>query len=60
MSKWIATRIMDTKDKNGLAAAQEKYKLYFLVTDKMQCYKTDTDAILKNEGYEDCIASEEE
>lgn len=60
MSKWIASRIMDAKDKNGLAAAQQKYKLYFLMSDKMQIYKADTDAILEQEGYADCIVSEEE
>lgn len=59
MSKWIALRIMDTKDKTGLVAAQEKYRLYFVLTDKMHCYKEETDSYLKAEGYEDCIASEE-
>lgn len=59
MSKWIALRIIDTKDKKGLAAAQEKYKLYFVVTDKMHCYKEEVDSYLRKEGYEDCIVNEE-
>lgn len=60
MSKWIASRIMDTKDKDGVEVAQKKYMLYFLVTDKMNCYKEETDSILRSEGYEDCIAVKEE
>lgn len=60
MSKWIAMRIIDTRDENGLQAAQEKYFIYFLVTNNMHVYKADTDAILKSKGYEDCIVNEEE
>lgn len=59
MSKWIALRVMDAKDKNGLEVAQEKYRLYFVLTDKMHCYKEETDSFLKQEDYEDCIVSEE-
>lgn len=58
MSKWIASRIIDTKKKEGVEAAQEKYTLYFLVTDKMYCYKEETDSILRSKGYEDCIVME--
>ena len=59
MSKWIAFRIIDTKDENGIEAAQKKYTLYFLVTDKMHCYKEEVDSILREEGYEDCITEKE-
>lgn len=60
MSKWIASRIESTKDKDGLEAAQEKYTLYFLLTNKMEVYKQETDSILIADGYEDCIVKEEE
>lgn len=59
MSKWIAMRIMDAKDKGGVEAAQEKYEAYFLVSDKAQRYQTETDAILTQNGYEDCIVKNE-
>lgn len=55
MSKWIAMRIMDAKDKGGVEAAQEKYAAYFLVSDKAQRYQAETDVILIKNGYEDCI-----
>lgn len=59
MSEWIASRIMDTKDRDGVEAAKKKYTLYFLVTNKMHCYKEETDLILQKKGYEDCIAKKE-
>lgn len=59
MSKWIAMRIMDARDKGGVEAAQEKYEAYFLVSDKAQRYQAETDEILTQNGYEDCIVNNE-
>lgn len=56
MCEWIASRIKDAKNRDGVESAREKYKLYFLITDKMKKYKEETDSILQAAGYEDCIA----
>lgn len=53
MSKWIAMRIIEAA-KSDMAAGQEKYNSYFSMK-KLIKYKNETDRILADEGYQDCI-----
>lgn len=55
ISTFIANRIMDEKDKNGLDEATNKYEAYFVVNEKYLQYQPEVNEILMNEGYEECI-----
>lgn len=57
MSTFIARMIMTQADKN-LEAGQDKYRAYFVKVKIYEKWRSDVEAILITDGYEDCIVSE--
>lgn len=59
MITFIAQRIMEARDKS-LAEGRTKYGQYFVNPSALRLYgkyKADVDAILAQDGYEDCIVT---
>ena len=56
MVTFIAMMIKEARD-TSLSAGQLKYRAYFVNTSLYLRYKPDVDAILIQDGYEDCIVS---
>ncbi len=54
MVGFIARRIEEARDVS-LADGIKKYKAYFVKTKIYKRYKDEVDAILTQDGYEDCI-----
>lgn len=57
MSAFIAMNIEDIYRNNGVAAAQERYRAWFIKTTLYSAYKNTTDTILTTDGYGDCIVT---
>ena len=55
MSAYIAAKIEDTYNTQGIEAAKTKYKAFFINTPLYKNYKLDADTILTTDGYENCI-----
>lgn len=51
-------RMIETQAKISLEAGQAKYRAYFVATTLYSGYKTDVDAGLVEDGYEDVIVTE--
>jgi hypothetical protein len=62
MVAFISVTIMDTFDKYGLEAAQDKYRAYFINTTRYARFKVDVDLVLRTEDlsgkYAACIVTE--
>ena len=54
MVTFIAQRIEEARD-ISLERGRDKYRAYFIKTKLYKKYKADVDAILEQDGYEDCI-----
>jgi hypothetical protein len=54
MVTFIAQRIEEARD-ISLEKGRDKYRAYFIKTKLYKKYKADVDAILEQDGYEDCI-----
>jgi hypothetical protein len=57
MSAYIANNIMTVFDTQGLTAAQDRYRAWFINTLVYARYKADTDTILITSGYSLCIVT---
>lgn len=60
MITFIAQRIEEAKDKGGTAQGHAKYLAYFgsaILQTLYGKYQPEVDAILTQDGYEDCIVS---
>lgn len=60
MITFIAQRIQEAKDKGGTEQGQAKYRAYFgsaVLQMLYGKYQPEVDAILIQDGYEDCIVS---
>lgn len=57
MSAFIANDIMEIKDSQGVTAAQDRYRAWFIATKIYARYKANTDTILTTDGYGDCIVA---
>ena len=57
MVTFISDRIMAAYDKS-VEQGQDKYRAYFIRTKIYKRYKDEVDAILIQDGYEDCIVTE--
>lgn len=61
MITFIAQRIKDAKDAGGTEAGRAKYRAYFGTVNLQKLYgkyQADVDAILIQDGYEDCIVTQ--
>jgi hypothetical protein len=58
MSAYIAYDIEKMYDKQGLAAAQDRYRAWFIITAIYARYKANTDTILSTDDYGACIVAE--
>lgn len=56
MVTFIAQRIEEAGD-ISLEKGREKYRAYFIKTKLYKKYQNDVDAILIQDGYEDCIVT---
>lgn len=55
--KFIAERIEQECNENGLDAAQEKYRKYFIYIKTYEAYREATDVMLREHGYAACIVA---
>lgn len=58
MVLYIAQKIKNARDTQGLAAAQNIYRSIFVTTTFYAIYKADVDSILIMDGYGDCIVTQ--
>ncbi len=58
MVTYVAEKIKDTRDRQGLTAATALYRAFFIGTGIYARYKADVDTILTVDGYGDCIVTE--
>ena len=58
MVTYVALKIKETHDKQGLTQAQALYRAFFISTAIYNRYKADVDTILTVDGYGDCIVAE--
>lgn len=56
MITFIANSIL-TASKKSIAEGQNKYRAYFINTKIYEAYRLDVEAILRQEGKEDCIVT---
>ena len=54
---YIANKIETTFNTQGLTAAQNKYRAYFVNTTLYLRYKGEVDTILTTDDYTDCIVT---
>lgn len=59
MVAFIASRIIQD-GKRSIAEGREKYKAYFIYTRLYESQRAEVDAILRQEGYEGCIVSDDD
>jgi hypothetical protein len=57
MAPYIAQNIKTVFDTQGLTAAQDRYRAWFISTAIYARYKAAVDTILSTDGYGDCIVT---
>ena len=59
MINFITRRIEEAYNYGGVEAGKTKYIAYFITISRCKKYRNSVDDKLINEGYKDCIISEE-
>ena len=55
---YMARKIKEAHDEQGLLTAQNIYRTLFVTTQFYAMYKADVDMVLVTDGYGDCVVTE--